>query len=176
VRCDPRLDRRGFARLALGSLASLWAAPGCGSGLEYTDADRAALDRQRRDETERAGKGPLGPPATAATGSRGTSTSSCAGRHAAARHRVPPAIDLHTAPGSRCCSRPRSISPARRAAHYYLDCGRDDPGCDFDLDVYQNANFSDAARRAERADAHQLLPWGGSAARTHTRSPTCSPN
>jgi hypothetical protein len=53
--------------------------------------------------------------------------------------------------------------------HYYLDCDRGDPGCDFDLDVYQNANFSDAALAELNAQMRdQLLPWGGSSARTHT--------
>lgn len=169
---DLRLDRRGFAKLALGSVASLWTAPGCGSGLEYTDADRAALDRQRRDEAERAGQGPLGP--LRHRGYRGLAELPYFELAPDGTLRlaidIPPAIDLHTHFGIALLLAP-SIDLAARTprTEYYLDCDGSDPGCDFDLDVYQNANFTDAAHDALTAQMRdQVLPWGGRAARTHT--------
>ena len=169
---DPRLDRRGFAKLALGSFASLWAAPGCGSGLEYTAADREALDRQRRDETERTGTGPLGP--LRYRGYRGLAELPYFELAPDGTLRlaidIPPAIDLHTHFGIALLLAPAIDLAARTPrTHYYLDCDREDPGCELDLDVYQNANFSAAALTELTAQVRdQMLPWGGSAARTHT--------
>jgi hypothetical protein len=168
---DPSVDRRTFAKLALGSLGAL-AGGACGSAPDYTEADRAALERQRREESLRSGTGPLG--ALRFEGYRGLAklpyfelapdgTLSLAVE-------IPPAIDLHTHLGIALLFAPAIDLHARTPrTEYYLDCDAADPGCPFDLDVYQNANFSDAAHRElVRQMRDQLLPWGGRRARTHT--------
>jgi predicted TIM-barrel fold metal-dependent hydrolase len=49
-----------------------------------------------------------------------------------------------------------------------LDCDASEPGCELDLDVYMNANFTDADLRALRLGALAQLLWGSAAAATHT--------
>ncbi|RIL05339.1 MAG: amidohydrolase [Proteobacteria bacterium] len=168
---DLRLDRRGFAKLALGSLAAL-AVPGCGSGLDYTDADRAALERQRREEAAASGRGPLGP--LRFQGYRGLAdlpyfelAPDGALRLAV---EIPAPFDFHTHLGIAVLFAPAIDLQARTPRTVYLlDCDGSDPGCPFDLDVYQNANFSEAAHAALEAELRdQGLPWGSAAARTHT--------
>jgi hypothetical protein len=168
---DPKLDRRGFAKLALGAAAAL-AGGGCGSGLEYTDADRAALERQQREEAERSGRGPLGP--LRFTGYRGLAKlpyfELAADGSLRLAVEIPPAIDFHTHFGIALLLAPTIDLTARTPrTEYYLDCDADDPGCPFDLDVYQNANFSEQAHaELVRQMRDQVLPWGGRMARTHT--------
>ena len=167
-----RVDRRGFAKLALGSLAAAALGGGCGSGLEYTEADRAALEAQRRVEAERDGMGPLGP--LRFQGYRGLAELPYfeLAPDGALRLTVemPPPFDFHTHLGIALLLAP-AIDLARRTprTQYYLDCDASEPGCPLDLDVYQNANFSEAAHAAlQREMRDQLLPWGGAAASTHT--------
>lgn len=169
---DPEIDRRSFAKLALGSFAALATGTACGSGLDYTDADRAALERQRSDEAARSGKGALGP--LRYRGYRGLAELPWFELDPDGRLRlaieIPPAFDFHTHLGIALLLAPAIDLEARTPRTlYYLDCDAPDSPCDFDLDVYQNANFSDSAHaELERQMRDQLLPWGGSAARTHT--------
>src|SRR5205807_586138 len=51
---------------------------------------------------------------------------------------------------------------------YLLDCDRDEPPCALDLDVYVNANFTDAMHRALSLEVIRSLSIGGGAAATHT--------
>lgn len=167
-----RLDRRAFGKLAIGSLAALAAGGGCSSGLEYTDADRAALDRQRAEETGRAGKGPLGP--LRFRGYRGLADLPYFELAQDGTLRlaveIPRPFDFHTHFGIALLLAPAIDLAARTPrTQYYLDCDATDPGCELNLDVYQNANFSAEAHAAlQREMRDQVLPWGGAAARTHT--------
>jgi len=130
------------------------------------------LEAQRRDEAERAGKGRLGP--LRYQGYRGLADLPYFDLAPDGTLRlaieIPPAIDLHTHFGVALLLAPDIDLAARtQRTDYYLDCDATDPGCSFDLDVYQNANFSEAAHAALTAQMRdQLLPWGGSSARTHT--------
>lgn len=168
----PRLDRRAFGRVALGSLAALAAGGGCGSGLEYTEADREALERQRREEAARSGRGPLGP--LRYRGYRGLAElpyfELAPNGTLRLAVEIPQPFDFHTHFGIALLLAPAIDLGARTPrTHYYLDCDGSDPGCELDLDVYQNANFTPEARSAlEREMRDQVLPWGGAAARTHT--------
>jgi predicted TIM-barrel fold metal-dependent hydrolase len=168
---DPRIDRRGFARLALGTLAAM-ATGGCGSAPTYTDADREALEQQRSHERARAGKGPLG--RLRFEGYRGLAALPYFELAADGTLRlaveIPPAIDFHTHFGIALLFAPAIDLDVRTPrTEYYLDCDATDPGCALDLDVYQNANFTDAAHtELVRQMRDQLLPWGGRQARTHT--------
>ena len=169
---DPRLDRRGFGKLALGSLAALAAGSACSSGLDYTDADREALERQRREEAGRSGAGPLGP--LRYRGYRGLAELPYFELAGDGTLRLtvemPPLFDCHTHLGIALLLAPAIDLAARTPrTRYYLDCDATDPGCSLDLDVYQNANFSaDALAALDREMRDQVLPWGGGAARTHT--------
>lgn len=169
---DVRIDRRAFGRIALGSLAALTAGGGCGSGLEYTEADRAALARQQREEAERSGRGPLGP--LRFRGYRGLAELPYFEREPDGTLRlaveIPPPFDFHTHLGIALLLAPAIDLAARTPrTRYYLDCDATDPGCALDLDVYQNANFTPEAHAAlQREMRDQALPWGGAAAATHT--------
>jgi predicted TIM-barrel fold metal-dependent hydrolase len=51
---------------------------------------------------------------------------------------------------------------------HLLDCDADDPGCELDLDVYINGNFTPADLRALRWNVLAQGIWGSSAAATQT--------
>jgi hypothetical protein len=51
---------------------------------------------------------------------------------------------------------------------YLLDCDREDPGCELDLDKYINANFTEAMHREMSAELRNQVLWGSAAASTHT--------
>lgn len=166
----PGIDRRSFGRLVFGSLAALWT--GCDDGPAYTAADREALARQERAEAERAGRGPLGP--LRFRGYRGLAElpyfELAADRTLRLAVEIPAGFDFHTHLGIALLLAPDVDLLARTGrTRYYLDCDATEPGCALDLDVYQNANFDEAALAAlHREMRDQVLPWGGDAARTHT--------
>ena len=172
---DPRLDRRGFAKLALGSIAAL--AAGSASGLRlgprlHRCGPRGArATAQRRDRAQWQGCARRVPLPGLPRSRRAALLRAGAGRAPAARHRDPAGLRLPHPPRDRAAAGARDRSRRAHAAHALLPRLRRAPmrRCDFDLDVYQNANFSDAAHaELERQMRDQVLPWGGSAARTHT--------
>ncbi len=166
------IDRRTFTGLLLGAAAAACVLPGCSRHADYTDEDIAQLDRQMREETERAGHGPYG--MLRFHGYRGLAQLPYFELDRDGRLRVtvsdlPPIIDFHTHLGVALLFAP-ALDLQRRTSRvqYFLDCDREQPGCDFDLDVYINANFTPAMHRALVRETLGQLSFGGSAAQTHT--------
>ena len=141
------LTRRMFNRLVLGSLGAA-ALPGCPSP-DYSDDDVRELAAQMERERARSGKGPHGP--LHFEGYRGLARLPYFelqpdGLLRLTVEGLPPAIDVHTHLGVALLFA-HALDLQRRAPHtqYLLDCDRETPGCDLDLDVYINANFSEDA-------------------------------
>lgn len=164
------LPRRQFTRMLLGSAGAL--ATGCVDRDRYTEADEAALDRQRREERERSGTGPDG--VQRFRGYRGLAELPWfeiddRGRLVCTVADLPPAIDFHCHFGMSLGLAPELDLMARtERVRHLLDCDATEPGCELDLDVYINANFTEAALRSLRWEAVSQGLWGSDAAATQT--------
>ena len=168
------LSRRGFLRTAAAGAVGL-AVPGCGGDGDpsrYTEADVAALATQRRTESARSGRGPFGPQRY--RGYRGLAELpwfelDSAGQLRCVADDLPPAIDIHCHLGMSLLLAPEVDLHARTdRVRHLLDCDAREPGCELDLDVYINANFSEDDLRALRKGAVAQLTWGSAAAATQT--------
>ncbi len=164
------LERRRFLGL-LGSLPLL-TLPGCRDGTRYSDADAAGLADQQREEQRRSGKGPYG--RQLYRGYRGLAELPWFELDDNSRLRctdeeIPAVVDIHAHLGMSLLLAPELDLQARTArVQHMLDCDAEDPGCDLDLDVYINANFTPADLRRLRWGVLSQLTWGSSAAVTHT--------
>jgi len=167
-----RLGRREFNRLLLaglgGSAAGLSGCGGGGDADDYRPEDAARLERQMADEAARAGHGRFGP--LRFRGYRGLAELPWFELGPEGRLRLaaelPPIFDVHTHFGMDLY---RALDPTRRTerVEHLLDCDATDPGCELDLDIYVNGNFSEAD--------HAALPrefaagaFGLGPTRTHT--------
>jgi hypothetical protein len=168
-----QVDRRGFTRLLLASGAGL--ALGCGRDddpARYTEGDRARLAAQRAEESARSGHGPFGP--LRFRGYRGLAELPWfelddRGRLRLVDDSVPRAIDVHAHLGiSVFLAREIDLQARTPRVRHLLDCDATQPGCPLDLDVYMNANFSDADLRRLRVEAVRQGILGGGAPTTHT--------
>jgi predicted TIM-barrel fold metal-dependent hydrolase len=166
------LGRREFGKLLLASIGMAAGAPACSSSSDYTDADKAALERQKRAEAGRSGRGPHGP--LRFRGYRGLAELPYfeldpGGQLRLTADDVPPAIDIHAHLGVALLFAP-SIDLLRRTdrTQHMLDCDGSDPGCELDLDVYINTNFTpEMLRQLSRRLRNQLF-FGNPAAETQT--------
>jgi predicted TIM-barrel fold metal-dependent hydrolase len=146
-----RLDRRAFNRLLAAGVPAALA--GCGGDpgdpAEYTGADAERLERQIAEEAARAGRGRFGPQRF--RGYRGLAELPWFELDADGRLRLavelPGIFDVHTHFGMDLY---RSLDLGRRTerVEHLLDCDATEPGCELDLDVYVNGNFSEEARAA----------------------------
>ncbi len=167
-----QIDRRTVLKLLLGTAAAAGGLAACTRHTDYTDEDIAQLDRQMREEAERSGHGPYG--MLRVHGYRGLAQLPYFelggdGRLHVTVSDLPPIIDFHTHLGVSLLFAP-ALDLQRRTprVQYFLDCDCEQPGCDFDLDVYINANFTPAMHRALTLETLNQLLFGGSAAQTHT--------
>ncbi|MCP5067194.1 MAG: amidohydrolase [bacterium] len=168
------LSRRQFLTATAGGVASL-ALAACADDPEpgrYTAADIARLARQRETESARSGQGPFGPQKY--RGYRGLSELpwfelDSDGQLRCVADDFPPAIDIHCHLGMSMFMAPEIdlMAPAGRVQHL-LDCDREQPGCELDLDVYINANFTEDDLWELRKGAAGQALWGSSAAATQT--------
>ncbi len=165
------LDRRQFLRGAVASLAAL-ALPGCSDGDAYTAEDVARLRRQRRAEAAARGKGPYGE--LRFRGYRGLAELPYfeldgSGQLRLTVEGLPSAFDFHAHLGMNLLFAP-SIDLLQRTPRiqYLLDCDRDNPGCELDLDVYINSAFSEAMHDELESEIKDQLFFGSAAAATHT--------
>jgi len=167
---DSSIDRRRF----LGGLLALAAMglPGCRNGSDYTDDDIARLEQQRRAEAAAAGSGPYGP--LKFRGYRGLAELpyfelDAQGELRVVLDDVPPGIDFHAHLGINLLFAP-AIDLQKRTPRirFLLDCDREYPGCELDLDVYINAAFSEEMHDELSSELTQQLFRGSDAAATHT--------
>ncbi|MGH0037237.1 MAG: amidohydrolase family protein [Myxococcota bacterium] len=166
---DP-MHRRTFNRLLFGSAGALLT--GCVDRDRYTEEDEAALERHWREEEERSGKGPDG--VQRYRGYRGLAELPWfelddRGRLVCTVPDLPPAIDFHCHFGMSFGLAPEVDLMARTPrVRHLLDCDATDPGCELDLDVYMNANFTEEDLAALRRGAVAQALWGSESAATHT--------
>jgi len=168
------LSRRQFLMAAAAGTAGL-ALPGCGGEADpgrYTEADIAALARQWETERAGSGRGPFGPQHY--RGYRGLAELpwfelDSGGELRCVADDIPPAIDIHCHFGMSLLLAPEIDLQARtERVQHLLDCDAQEPGCDLDLDVYINANFSEDDLWELRKGVVAQLVWGSAAAATQT--------
>lgn len=168
------IERREFLGLLTAATAGA-ALGGCRSDDDprrYTESDVAALASQRASELERSGKGRFG--VHRYRGYRGLAELpwfelDADGTLRCVADDVPTAIDVHCHFGMSMLFAPEIDLQARTPrVRHLLDCDREDPGCDLDLDVYVNANFTPADLRDLWWGAVSQGLWGSAAAKTQT--------
>ncbi len=172
-----RIDRREFltsvGALIGGTTASL-VLGGCSDPdpSRYDEADIALLAQQQRRERELSGKGPFG--IQRFKGYRGLAELpwfelDSAGNLRCVDESIPMAIDMHCHFGMSVLFEPKLDLQARtERVRHLLDCDATDPGCDLDLDIYINGNFTESALRELRYESVSQGFWGSDSARTQT--------
>ena len=168
----PTLSRREFVSGLVGSgVAAAAAAAGCGAGIEVSDAERAALEAQLRDDPIRSGTGRLG--SLRFRGYRGLAELPWFELRAGQLHMVdetvPAGIDTHTHLGMSYLFAPEiDLNASSERVIYHLDCDAQEPGCELDLDVYMNGNFTPHELTSLRFDTLRSLTIGSADAATAT--------
>jgi len=172
-----RIDRREFltsvGALIGGTTASL-VLGGCSDPdpSRYDEADIALLAEQQRRERELSGKGPFG--IQRFKGYRGLAELpwfelDSAGKLRCVDESVPMAIDMHCHFGMSVLFEPKlDLQVRTERVHHLLDCDATDPGCDLDLDIYINGNFTESALSELRYESVSQGFWGSDSARTQT--------
>ena len=171
------LDRRAFLTSAgalIGGTTAGLVLGGC-SGPDpnrYDDADIALLAEQQRREREQSGLGPFG--VQRFKGYRGLANLPWFdldqnGRLLCIDESIPKAIDMHCHFGISVLFKPELDLHARtERVRHLLDCDATDPGCDLDLDIYINGNFTQEDLKALRKETIAQGLWGSDSARTQT--------
>lgn len=164
------LERRDFIRLLLAAPAVTLS--GCMDASRYTDEDAEQLETSRRAELARSGTGPYGPQRY--RGYRGLTELpwfelDARGRLRCTLEDLPPIVDVHAHLGMSLLFAPE-INLQRRTTRveHMLDCDAKDPGCNLDLDIYVNGNFTPSDLRALRLGALRQLTIGNGPAATQT--------
>lgn len=169
------LDRRRFLQLVTLSAAGA-ILPSCSTddpGKRYTGEDIARLAQQRLDEGTRAGQGPFGP--LRFKGYRGLAElpwfelDSEGELRTVAMLDLPKAIDMHCHLGMSLLIAPEvDLQQRTERVIHLLDCDGTNPGCELDLDVYINRNFSDEALDDLWWGSAAQGLWGNSSSTTQT--------
>ena len=172
-----RLDRREFltsvGALIGGTTAGLFLG-GCSDPdpSRYNEADIALLAEQQRRERAQSGKGPFG--IQRFKGYRGLAELpwfelDAGGKLRCVDESIPMAIDMHCHFGMSVLFEPRLDLQARtERVRHLLDCDATDPGCELDLDIYINGNFTEPALDELRYESISQGLWGSDSARTQT--------
>ena len=168
------LDRRKFLHWTTMSAAGVVLAS-CGTeetDMRYTHSDIERLARQQFDEGVRSGNGPFG--LLRFTGYRGLAELPWFelddnGQLCNVALDLPKAIDMHCHLGMSLLLAP-DIDLQRRTGRvvHLLDCDATNPGCELDLDVYINRNFSAKALDGLWWGSAAQGLWGSSSASTQT--------
>jgi predicted TIM-barrel fold metal-dependent hydrolase len=168
------MTRRELLTMLSAAAAGL-AIPGCGGPEEpgrYTQADIDGLRRQREVERARAGRGPFGPQRY--KGYRGLAELPWfeldeSGTLRCVDEAIPEAIDMHCHLGISMLLAPDvDLHASTPRVHHLLDCDAELPGCDLDLDVYINGNFTQENLGALQRGVLAQALWGSSSAATQT--------
>lgn len=170
----PTLKRRHFlSMLAASTAATTLASCGLGPSEErYNQADIDLLQQQRDEEAQRAGKGPHG--THRYRGYRGLAQLpwfelDTKGQLICVDDSIPMGIDIHCHLGMSLLFSPDIDlnRPSKRVKHL-LDCDGTSPGCELDLDIYANGNFTlEMEKELQRQIRNQAL-FGSDFAATQT--------
>jgi hypothetical protein len=164
------LERRDFIGLLLSAPAL--SLSGCIDSSRYTDEDAEQLETSRRAELSRSGSGPYG--RQRYLGYRGLAELpwfelDARGRLRCTLEDLPPIVDVHAHLGISLLFAPEIDLQKRTArVQHLLDCDAEDPGCELDLDIYVNGNFTADALRALRLGALRQITIGNAPAATQT--------
>ena len=147
---------------------------GCGQTdpNRYTDADIALLASQIDREREQSGKGPFG--IQRFKGYRGLAELPWfeldkSGSLRCVDESIPKAIDMHCHFGMSVLFKPDLDLHAKTdRVRHLLDCNAMNPGCDLDLDIYINGNFTESDLSQLRKESVAQGLWGSASARTQT--------
>ena len=168
------MERRKFLHLLSSSAAGM-ALTACGSRPEegrYTDADIALLASQREAEAASSGLGPFG--VQRFHGYRGLAELPWfeldqEGILTCVDDSLPKAIDVHCHLGMSYLFKPDlDLQAKTKRVKHLLDCDWDDSGCELDLDVYVNSNFTQEGLDQLQSSTIGQGLWGSSFARTQT--------
>jgi len=169
---DNLINRRKFLQL-LGIVAFGMMTPfGCAGGNRYNTQDILRLSKQRQREREESGQGPFG--THRYRGYKGLSELpyfelNQKGRLICVVDDLPPIIDFHVHLGTSVLFAPKiDLHVRTNKVSHLLDCDMETPGCELDLDVYANANFTDKDLKGLRRDVLGQMFWGSARAETHT--------
>lgn len=138
----------------------------------YSEADIALLEKQIETERAQSGQGPFG--IQRFKGYRGLSELPWfeldnAGTLRCVDESIPKAIDMHCHFGMSVLFKPDLDLQARTdRVQHLLDCDGTDPGCDLDLDIYINGNFTESDLSQLRMDSVAQGLWGSASSRTQT--------
>ena len=138
----------------------------------YTQADIDLLAKQRLDEAEQTGKGPLG--VQRFKGYRGLAELPWfeldpAGVLQCVDDSIPMAIDTHCHLGMTVLLKPKlDLNATSQRVRHLLDCDVEADACDLDLDGYMNHNFSKNGLKQLQRNMLAQGVWGSPTARTHT--------
>ena len=162
--------RREVLALSLALMGA--AASSCLRRRDYDEEDEAELAAQQSTEREHSGKGPYGD--LQFLGYRELAKLPYfelneKGRLVLTVKDLPKGIDFHTHLGMNLLFAPNiDLQKATKRIAYLLDCDREDPGCDFDLDVYINSAFDEELHAELSGELRSQLFLGSDAAATHT--------
>ncbi len=168
------LDRRRFLGAAAAGLGAM-ALPGCSDTPEpgrYTAQDIQKLAQQRATEAQSAGQGPYG--VQVFSGYRGLADLPWfelddSGMLHCVGETVPHSIDVHAHLGMSVLFRPKlDLQATAPRVRHLLDCDATDPGCNLDLDIYINGNFTEEALSELRLNTIAQGLWGSPFAVTQT--------
>lgn len=138
----------------------------------YTQTDIDRLAQQRSLEALSRGKGPFG--LQRYRGYRGLSALPWfdldeRGALVCTDENVPYAIDVHSHLGMSVLFKPElNLAASSERVRHLLDCDGMTPGCDLDLDIYINGNFSEDALADLGSGTRAQGLWGSASSRTHT--------
>ena len=172
-----QVDRRKFLRQLgtwIGGAGAGLSLTGCDppDASRYTEADIALLAQQIENERANSGTGPFG--IQRFKGYRGLAELPWfeLGDDGVLRcvdDEIPKAIDMHCHFGMSVLFKPNLDLHARTdRVRHLLDCDENDPGCDLDLDIYINGNFTENHLSQLRSETIAQGLWGSSAAKTQT--------
>lgn len=168
------MNRRNAIKIALATGLPL-SVLGCSDDVspeQYTQADKDLMARQQELERQNSGKGPFGKHVY--QGYRGLADLpwfelDSEQRLVCVDESIPKAIDVHCHLGMSVLFEPElDLLKEHPRTRHLLDCDDTNPGCDLDLDIYVNGNFSEEALSflTKTIDAQGL--WGSDYAETQT--------
>lgn len=168
------MNRRNAIKIALATGLPL-SVLGCSDDVspeQYTQADIDLMARQQELERQNSGKGPFGKHVY--KGYRGLADLpwfelDSEQRLVCVDESIPKAIDVHCHLGMSVLFEPElDLLKENPRTRHLLDCDATTPGCDLDLDIYVNGNFSEEALSSLTKTIVAQGLWGSDYAETQT--------
>jgi len=171
---NKNINRRRFLTLLSGSAAGL-ALSSCSDDIDtsrYNNDDIQLLAKQKQLEAQNSGKGPYG--IHRYQGYRGLAELpwfelDSKGVLQCVDDSIPMAIDAHCHFGMSVLFEPDlDLQLKTERVRHLLDCDAENPGCELDLDIYVNGNFTEQTLSTLNKNIVAQGLWGSSFAETQT--------